>query len=230
MSAGQTMRYFCRRPLVGEYVSIHKNEGDTLISVTLCEIEVYEPVNVALHKPTEHSSTGEGEHGSALAFMGNRSQSDETHSHTETGDTGEPWWTVDLGQERIVGSVLLYNGEEQPEQPRTFEISVGPTEDKSTHQTCFHRPANMAAGEQEVFQCDQPVRGRYVTVMLHGEDVLSLCNVEVYEAGQRLIMLIGCLSDTWSSSLQSTWLCCDRRSRARYFRTTMQLQASPWME
>lgn len=55
--------------------------------------------------------------------------------------------------------------------------------DPTTYTLCHHQSETLAAGETKVFTCDQPIRGRYVTIHfpITKDEVLTLCEVVVYE-------------------------------------------------
>ena len=53
--------------------------------------------------------------------------------------------------------------------------------DLRTFNTCAYEPEQLAAGETRIFQCQEPIAGRYVTIYLNHRSVLTLCEVEVYQ-------------------------------------------------
>ena len=42
----------------------------------------------------------------------------------------------------------------------------------------------MASGETKTYRCDKAIHGRYVTVYIVGNGILSLCEVQVFQAGE----------------------------------------------
>ncbi len=52
--------------------------------------------------------------------------------------------------------------------------------DPSGYDVCAHIP-NQGRGATEAYSCDNPVRGRFLTVYLQDPGCLSLCEVEVYD-------------------------------------------------
>ena len=82
-----------------------------------------------------------------------------------------------------------------------FTISVGDSFDPvnkdsfdpSIFTQCAHVPGQLGAGETKPIPCDQPVRGRYVTVNLNQHKSLSLCEVKVYQSrtGENSLFLVG---------------------------------------
>ena len=69
-----------------------------------------------------------------------------------------------------------------------FVISVGDSFDPvskdsfdtSTSTQCAHIPGKLGNGETRVIQCNQPVRGRYVTVNLNEKNALTICEFQVH--------------------------------------------------
>ena len=45
---------------------------------------------------------------------------------------------------------------------------------------CIHFPGQFGASDTRVLACDEPVRGRYVTVYFKRREVLTLCEVEIH--------------------------------------------------
>jgi hypothetical protein len=54
--------------------------------------------------------------------------------------------------------------------------------EKST--VCFSRSRVVGKGVTENFKCAKPLTGRYVVVSIAKKDILTLCEVEVFERGQ----------------------------------------------
>ena len=43
----------------------------------------------------------------------------------------------------------------------------------------------MASGQTKTYICDKAVYGRYVTVYIAGNGILSLCEIQVFQAGEQ---------------------------------------------
>ena len=69
---------------------------------------------------------------------------------------------------------------------KNFTVAVGndfpscDSFDPDTFTQCVHVPGQFESSEARVLPCDEPTRGRYVTVYFKRRDVLTLCEVEVY--------------------------------------------------
>ena len=69
-----------------------------------------------------------------------------------------------------------------------FTISVGDSFDPvnmysfnpSTFITCSHVPVQLGTGETRTIQCDEPVRGTFVTVNLNQKNYLTICEFQVH--------------------------------------------------
>ena len=48
---------------------------------------------------------------------------------------------------------------------------------------CAHNQGSMGSGETRYFLCSQAIKGRYVFISLRGKNVLTLCEVEVFQSG-----------------------------------------------
>ena len=74
------------------------------------------------------------------------------------------------------------------ERLSNFNIAVGDSFDPlnkdsfdpSTFTQCAHISGQLGAGETRTIQCNQPVRGRYVSVNLNQRNPLTICEFEVH--------------------------------------------------
>ncbi len=89
------------------------------------------------------------------------------------------WWMVDFGAKAQVESVTI--------SPRTdccllrlrdFDIRIGNTKSATANAFC-RKNAKLAAEQTENFKCDKPQVGRYLYIITHVEDRLTLCEVNV---------------------------------------------------
>ena len=61
-----------------------------------------------------------------------------------------------------------------------------------------YHPGVETSGPMVSVKCTQPLRSRYVIVQFHTTDHLSLCEVEVYTAEGRLVIVFSILSRSLS--------------------------------
>ena len=55
--------------------------------------------------------------------------------------------------------------------------------DATTYTICAYQPGVIGASKTRIFQCEQPIKGRFVTVHfpMTRTEILTLCEVAVYE-------------------------------------------------
>ena len=61
-----------------------------------------------------------------------------------------------------------------------FDVRVGINKDNLQNPTCHDRVRTVGQGQALRVQCDPPIPGRYVSVQMFGEGILTLCEVTVY--------------------------------------------------
>ncbi|XP_019616275.1 PREDICTED: uncharacterized protein LOC109463839 [Branchiostoma belcheri] len=137
-------------------------------------------LNLAFEKPTAQSSTGYG--GVAeRAVDGNTDWNWGGGSCTHTNQEGTPWWRVDLGTSQAIGSVVVFNRNEQSQRLNNFRVHVGDSTTVTSNPQCGGNHA--ATGKQKItVDCDGR-RGRYVGISIPATTILTLCEVQVYGAG-----------------------------------------------
>ncbi|XP_078693220.1 uncharacterized protein LOC144922968 [Branchiostoma floridae x Branchiostoma belcheri] len=137
-------------------------------------------LNLAFEKPTAQSSTGYG--GVAeRAVDGNTDPNWGGGSCTHTNQEGTPWWRVDLGTSQAIGSVVVFNRNEQSQRLNNFRVHVGDSTTVTSNPQCGGNHA--ATGKQKItVDCDGR-RGRYVGISIPATTILTLCEVQVYGAG-----------------------------------------------
>lgn len=157
---------------LARYVRVQLTKSGTL---SLAEVQVTPGRNLAAGKPATQSST----HGPAVAARavdnitaGNYAQNSVTH----TLDSAQPWWQVDLQSEHSVGSVVLHNRTDCCGN-RLTNFKVLTSANGTTWREYLH---TGTAGARTVVPVDAPTR--YVKVQLVGTGVLSLAEVQVFEA------------------------------------------------
>ncbi|CAH1247231.1 PKD1L3 [Branchiostoma lanceolatum] len=154
-------------------------------TLTLCEVQVFPGVNVALGKPADQTSTYRyAHHGLAShAVDGNTDGNYYSGSCASTAHPPEanPSWWVDLGESYMVDSVVIFNRMDCcGDWLNPFNIHIGDSAQVSTNPQCGgdHR----IDVNQSSFSVSCPgMRGRYVGVRLPGPSrILQLCEVQVY--------------------------------------------------
>ncbi|XP_072110420.1 fucolectin-4-like [Mobula birostris] len=135
--------------------------------------------NVALRGKATQSSTGYG--GVAdRAIDGNRDTNYHRCSCTHTLHQVRPWWSVDLFDEVAVFVVKITNrGDCCWDRFRNATVIIG----NSQHHHCSGKVCGvisaLGAGDTAVLKCNC-IKGRFVTVVLGGTGILTMCEVEVY--------------------------------------------------
>ncbi|XP_035663692.1 uncharacterized protein LOC118407334 [Branchiostoma floridae] len=147
--------------------------------LSLCEVQVFLDVNLALGKTTFMTSGPD----SSLAVDGN---TDTTHSrgsciHTYAQGEPNPTWWVDLGQSYGVGRVVIFNRMDCcSERLNPFNIHIGDSEQVSTNPQCGG-DHHIVLTEPSISVSCPGMLGRYVAVRLPGSSrVLSVCEVLVF--------------------------------------------------
>ncbi|XP_065057399.1 uncharacterized protein LOC135685394 isoform X1 [Rhopilema esculentum] len=140
-------------------------------------------VNVALKQNTTQSSTPSSTYGSSsYAVDGNTDNNIFGKSCAWTNYESNPWWRVDLGKERLVFEVKIYNKAGCCVFRTTgLQIRIGSNlQDNGNQNPVCRENLSMYAGEKATFVCMKQLRGRYVNIRLLGtEKVLALCEVKV---------------------------------------------------
>ena len=76
--------------------------------------------------------------------------------------------------------VQLINRYENYERLKNFEVRIGVDTNNYLNPTCSDRVTSVGQGALLTLSCDPPIPGRYVSVQMFGEGILSLCEVLVY--------------------------------------------------
>ena len=139
-------------------------------------------VNVALNKPASSSSTNNGGR-PENAVDGKTSSVHEGKKCTETKSEKSPWWTVDLLEAAKIQFVRLTTRCCDDLPIKNAEIRVGNSTTPTSNPLCYWISKELDEGVTETFECVEPLVGKYVSILRSGvEDVLSLCEVEVFSA------------------------------------------------
>ena len=91
---------------------------------------------------------------------------------------------------------MVLNRFEYSERLTNFDVRVGVSKNNLENPSCGDRLRTAGQGQTVRVQCDPPIPGRYVSVQLFGEGILTLCEVAVYSrVGECLIMSSSRLSN-----------------------------------
>ncbi len=141
--------------------------------LSLAEVQVFPPINLALGQPAAQSSTLNG--GSASRAVDGNTDGNWDHgsvSHTDLN--AQAWWQVDLGAVMDVGQVVLYNRTDCcRERLSNFDVWVS-----TDGATWAKTPVPGTAGDRTALPIYLPAR--FVRVQLRGTDYLSLTEVQVF--------------------------------------------------
>ncbi|XP_074611781.1 uncharacterized protein LOC141866213 isoform X2 [Acropora palmata] len=179
LGGGKVGTFICNPTASGRYVYV-RIPGNNKV-VTVCEVEVYSShlPNLAFNRSTDQVSVFE--HGKAsLAVDGNKNTAWSQRSCMHTKKGKDPWWRVDLGLSLPVAEVVIVNRLCTPcrNDMAAFEIRIG--NDTSAYTSCGGS-LSLGKGETKHFYCDPPIVGRYVSVVVPGDEkVVNMCEVEVY--------------------------------------------------
>ncbi|VVH64055.1 hypothetical protein BSPWISOX_2548 [uncultured Gammaproteobacteria bacterium] len=138
--------------------------------------------NLALGKPATQSSTylyhsivpvaGYAVDGNTDGYFLNKST---THTYYEQG----AWWQVDLGSEKNIKQIIIYNRTDCcANRLSNYQVSISNKADFSTH--TYQQDFHVAPNPKKIIQLDASGRqGRYVKIQLLDSDYLSLAEVQV---------------------------------------------------
>lgn len=150
-------------------------------------VRKFEYKNVALASAgatATQSSEYPGGNGPGRAIDGDISGTTFSHTNNVTNS----WWQVDLGQDRLVGRVVLFNRDNFQNRLSNFRVSVlNAAGTEISGENFFVGSGNVAASM--VWNLTAPVTGRKVKVALLGTNnlgngLLTLSEVEVYPPDQ----------------------------------------------
>tara|TARA_R100000306_G_scaffold889_2_gene2386 strand:+ start:37315 stop:39309 length:1995 start_codon:yes stop_codon:yes gene_type:complete len=136
-----------------------------------------DPSNIALYKPTKQSSVFEVSSANR-AVDGNKDGNWHNRSVTATHGTNNPWWEVDLLGIYKISSITIYNRTDCcPERLNNFTIRVSnqPLKGRNGGQV-FNNDRSTFNGNKTF---TGNVEGRYISIQLEGNGILSLAEVEV---------------------------------------------------
>jgi hypothetical protein len=142
--------------------------------LSLAEVQVFSPANLALGKPAIQSSTIEAQTDAARAVDGNINGTYDGYSLTHTSYDSQAWWQIDLQSSEAIGNVVLFNRTDCcSDRLSNFNLMVS---DDGSSWSSFPYPG--AAPAQVTFAVNRTAR--YVRVQLNGVNYLSLAEVQVF--------------------------------------------------
>jgi hypothetical protein len=93
---------------------------------------------------------------------------------TRTKEETNPWWTADLGAEKHITGLNVYNRVDCcQDRLSNYEVRIGNDPNLFNNPSCPKR----YNGEGSI-KCD--LRGRYVGIFIEGKGILNLCEVEFF--------------------------------------------------
>ncbi|XP_073259200.1 uncharacterized protein [Porites lutea] len=148
----------------------------------------FKPENIAAGKPTNQSSTYKDRSASGESFKAVDGNSD-THfpnghcSHTLTDNPS--WWSVDLGADHLpVFEVRIVNRFSTSDSIRQrnngYKITLGNSSTVTSNSECIGRYSFIHFIASAVCYNNPLKTGRYVGIMTTKQQLLQLCEVEIY--------------------------------------------------
>ena len=80
----------------------------------------------------------------------------------------------------LFADVQIINRFDYYERLKNFEVRIGVNTDNLQNPTCSDRVTSVGQGAALSLSCDPPIPGRYVSVQMFGEGILTMCEVMVY--------------------------------------------------
>ncbi|SSC10332.1 discoidin domain-containing protein [thiotrophic endosymbiont of Bathymodiolus puteoserpentis (Logatchev)] len=137
--------------------------------------------NLALDKPATESSTDTS---SIPLFAGHAADGNTdgeflNGSTTLTKKEQGAWWQVDLGSEKKINKIIIYNRTDCcSDRLSNYQVSISNKADFSTH--IYQQDFHVAPNPKKTIKLDAPGKqGRYVRVQLLDKNYLSLAEVQV---------------------------------------------------
>lgn len=132
--------------------------------------------NLALSGVATQSSTNES-CSASLAIDGNTSGEGTDGSVTQTISEENAWWQVDLGADKAIEQIVVYNRTDGIYPLCNFKIEII----NSNQETVYTREVLNYTPDTFYYATPAGYEGQYVKVQLTGTGVLALAEVEVYE-------------------------------------------------
>ncbi|XP_019631177.1 PREDICTED: uncharacterized protein LOC109475075 [Branchiostoma belcheri] len=175
----------------GQYAGVRLPGSKRILS--LCEVQVFSGVNVAVHKMAYQTSTNMtyGLYAAvpSRAVDGITSTHMRTGSCTHTEEEDNPAWWVNLGQPYMIERVVIFNRRDCcVERVNPFNIHIGDSKEVIRNPKCGGGHWIEVNKPSVSIPC-QGMWGQYVGVRLPGSKrILSLCEVQVFSAGETLVI------------------------------------------
>ena len=80
----------------------------------------------------------------------------------------------------LFADVHIINRFDYYERLKNFEVRIGVNTDNLKNPTCSERVTSVGQAAALPLSCDPPIPGRYVSVQMFGEGILTMCEVMVY--------------------------------------------------
>ena len=88
----------------------------------------------------------------------------------------------------LFADVKIINRFDYYERLKNFEVRIGVNTDNLQNPTCSDRVTSVGQGAALSLSCDPPIPGRYVSVQMFGEGILTMCEVMVYSRVGKYLM------------------------------------------
>ena len=141
-------------------------------------------INLALGKPATQSSTYLYSYGihavASYAVDGNTDGKFSNRSTTHTQYEQGAWWQVDLGSQKNIKQIIIYNRTDYccVNRLSNYQVSISNKADFSTH--TYQQDFRVAPNPKKTIRLDaSDKQGRYVRIQLLDKDYLSLAEVQV---------------------------------------------------
>jgi hypothetical protein len=139
--------------------------------------------NYALDGTASQSSTGYWHWSPTpdLAIDGNTNGDYMGHSVSHTNSEQNAWWQVDLGTDKQIDKIVIWNRTDHGWAKRiaNFRVVVTNNNNKVTFQQSYCS-GDKYFNPAMIIKFDKSVTGKYVKVMLNGKNYLQLAEVEIF--------------------------------------------------
>ena len=135
---------------------------------------------MAVNKPSYQISTWD--HGPHLVNDGNNNQDHFASACSHTYASPAPWWKVDLQNMYVIRSVKIYNrADSNTDRLQNGQIKVADNLnfDMVDFKACGEFQTMTEPTSREFF-CPGYTYGQFVEVIMFHNEILTLCEVEVY--------------------------------------------------
>lgn len=106
-------------------------------------------------------------------------------SHTDESDTELPWWRAELsapnGPRIPVSAVrVLGRGDCCWSRLDAWEVRVGDADNPWLNSKCGFTQRALPEGGRVMVHCSEPLQGRFVGIVSHNVEPLTLCQIEIF--------------------------------------------------